>query len=486
MKPSTRSQLPAGTSSPIRISRRRFLGDAAVASAAFQIVPGHVLGLQGATSPNEKLNIAGIGFGGQGAEDLKHVSGENIVALCDVDWAYAAPVFKKYPLARQHRDYRKMLEEQKEIDAVVVATPDHIHAFASMAAIKLGKHVYCEKPLTHTAWEARQLARAAREHNVATQMGNQGQASDETRHLCELIWSDAIGPVREVHIWTDRPSNGLFDIYWPQGVDRPKDSPPAPDTLDWDLWLGPAPHRPYHPAYLPFKWRGWWDFGTGALGDMGCHSFDPVFRALKLSHPVSVEASSTHVNDESYPLASMVTYHFAARSAETQPINPHIKSLTGAGAGGVAMPPLKLVWYDGGLRPPRPEELEEDRRMGPNGALLIGDRGKILHQERGYRLVPQAKETELGNAPKTLPRSTGHYQEWIDACKGGQPGGSNFDWAGPLTEAVLLGNVALRLGMREELTNKKLLWDPVGFKFTNSERANQFLRREYRHGWTLG
>src|SRR2546427_3702745 len=238
-----------------------------------------------------------------------------------------------------------------------------------MAAIKLGKHVYCEKPLTHTAWEARQLARAAREHKVATQMGNQGQASDETRHLCELIWSDAIGPVREVHIWTDRPSNGLFDIYWPQGVDRPKDSPATPDTLDWDLWLGPAPSRPYHPAYLPFKWRGWWDFGTGALGDIGCHAFDPVFRALKLGAPTSVEASSTRVNQETFPLASMVTYEFPARGD---------------------MPPVKLVWSDGGMRPQRPEELEEGKEMGATGALLVGDRGKILSQRMAYRIIPEA------------------------------------------------------------------------------------------------
>ncbi len=462
------------------------MGGAVVASAAFQILPGHVLGLNGGTSANEKLNIAGIGFGGQGASDLNEMTGENIVALCDVDWAYAAPVFNRFPQAKKHKDYRKMLAEQKDIDAVVVATPDQSHAFASMAAIRLGKHVYCEKPLTHSVWEARQIARAAREHKVATQMGNQGQASGETRRLCELVWSGAIGPVREVHIWTDRPSNGLFDVYWPQGIARPKDTPPVPDTLQWDLWLGPAPDRAYHPAYLPFKWRGWWDFGTGALGDIGCHSFDPVFRALKLGNPISVEASSTRVNDESYPLASMVTYQFSARGPEIQSHNSHTKGLQGAAAGGVEMPPVKLVWYDGGLRPPRPEELEEGRRMGTNGALLVGDRGKILGQERGYQLIPQSAQKELPNPPGNLPRSIGHYKEWIEACKGGQPGGSNFNWAGPLTEAVLLGNVALRLGLREELTGKKLLWDAVGFRFTNSDKANQFLRREYRPGWTLG
>jgi predicted dehydrogenase len=335
-----------------------------------------------------------------------------------------------------------------------------------LAAIKMGKHVYCEKPLTHSVWEARQVAEAARAHKVATQMGNSGQASEDTRRLAEMIWDNAIGPVREVHIWTDRPSNGLFNEYWPQGVDRPKDSPPVPPTLDWDLWLGPAPLRPYHPAYLPFKWRGWWDFGTGALGDIGCHTFDPVFRALKLSHPTSVEASSTRVNLETYPLASMVTYQFPARGE---------------------MPPMKLTWYDGGLRPTRPEELEEEHEMGANGHLFIGDKGKILtlrtQARRGYVLIPEARAKAYGDPPRKLPRSIGHHKEWISACKGGPAAGSNFDWAGPLTEVVLLGNVALRQQMREELTTKKLLWDGPKMRFTNSDEANKFLRREYRQGW---
>jgi len=333
-----------------------------------------------------------------------------------------------------------------------------------MAAIKAGKHVYCEKPLTHTVWEARQLAKAARDAKVATQMGNQGQASEGTRRLSEMMMDNAIGPVREVHVWTDRPSNGLFNVYWPQGVDRPQDTPAVPSTLEWDLWLGPAPARPFHPAYLPFKWRGWWDFGTGALGDIGCHACDPVFRALKLGHPLSVEASSTRVNKETYPLASMVTYHFPARGE---------------------MPPAKLVWYDGGLRPPRPEEIGEGAMMGTNGHLFVGDRGKILSDRRGYVLIPEKRQKEYGDPPKKLPRSVGHYQEWIDACKGGQPGGSNFDWAGPLAEVVLLGNVALQLQMKEELTRKRLLWDGPNLRFTNSDEANKFLRTEYRQGWSL-
>jgi predicted dehydrogenase len=432
------------------------------------VVPGHVLGRDGTKPPSEKLNIAGIGFGGQGASDLANLESENIVALCDVDSVHAARTFQRYSKAKRHIDYRKMLEQQRDIDAVVVATPDHLHACVSTAAIKLGKHVYCEKPLTHSVWEARQLAKVAREAKVATQMGNQGQASEETRQLCELIWDGAIGPVREVHVWTDRPSNGLYGEYWPQGIERPADTPAVPATLDWDLWLGPAPKRPYNPIYVPFRWRGWWDFGTGALGDIGCHSLDPVFRALKLGHPTSVQASSSRANKETYPLASMVTYQFPARAE---------------------MPALKLVWYDGGLRPPRPPELEPGKEMGAGGHLFIGDKGKILTQrgnrQRAYALIPDSRAKEYGDPPKKLPRSIGHYAEWVAACKGGKPAGSNFDWAGPLTEVVLLGNVALRYELREELANHPLLWDGENMRFTNSEAANKFLRPEFREGWSL-
>jgi predicted dehydrogenase len=447
-------------------SRRSFIHAAGAASTL--ALPRRVLGLGGVKSASEKLNLAGIGVGGQGAHDLTQFAGHNIVALCDVDAQYARGTFERYPKAKRHTDYRRMLDEQKDIDAVVIATPDHTHACIAVAAMRAGKHVYCEKPLTHSVWEARQVARAAREHGVATQMGNQGQASEQTRRLCEMIDDNAIGPVREVHVWTDRPSKGLLDEFWPQGVNRPADSPPIPPTLQWDLWLGPAPNRPYHPAYLPFRWRGWWDFGTGALGDIGCHSLDPVFRALKLGHPDSVEASSTRVNDQTYPLASMVTYQFPARDER---------------------PPVKIVWYDGGLRPPRPAELEAERQMGATGHLFIGDNGKILSRrlEEGvaYFLIPEARALEYGDPPKKLPRSIGHYDEWIEACKGGSPAGSNFNWAGPLTEVVLLGNIALRPELREELTSKKLLWDGPAMRFTNSEAANRFLKREYREGWAL-
>ena len=472
------------SSASLTLTRRQFLRGATVSTAGFMILPASVLGLRGAVPPSGKLNLAGIGFGGQGGHDLSEMESENIVALCDVDKNHAGHIFRKYSKARQFTDYRKMLDEMKEIDAVVIATPDHHHAFASMEAIKRGKHVYCEKPLTHSVWEARQVAQAARQAKVATQMGNQGQASPGTRRLSELVWSGVIGKVHEAHIWTDRPSQGLFNEYWPQGVTRPKETPDVPATLDWDLWLGPAPLRPYHPAYLPFKWRGWWDFGTGALGDIGCHAMDPVFRALKLSAPISVQAASTRVNNETYPLGSIVTYEFPARDAAPQATNQHVAGLSGAVAGGIEMPPCKLVWYDGGLRPPRPEGLPDGRPMGDNGRLLIGDKGFILGGGTDT-IFPESCAKDAAEVASTLPKSNGHYVEWIEACKGGKPSGSNFDYAGPLAESVLLGNVALRVQLREELTLYRLLWDSANLKFTNLDDANKFVRREYRAGWIL-
>lgn len=441
------------------LSRRNFLQSTA-AAALFTYVPKRVLGQNGQPGANEKLNIAGIGIGGQGSHDIDQYAGENIVALCDVDEAHAAHVFNRYPNAKKYRDFRKMLDEMKEIDAVVVATPDHLHATVSLWAIQMGKHVYCEKPLTHTVEEARRLAAAARQAKVATQMGNQGQASEETRRLCEIIWAGAIGGVCEVHIWTDRPMQGLFNWYWPQGVDRPSDTPAVPDTMDWDLWLGPAPVRPYHPAYAPFRWRGWWDFGTGALGDIGCHAMDASFRALKLGHPTTVEAVSTLVNDETYPAASMIRYEFPARGD---------------------MPPVQLNWYDGGLKPHRPAELEEGRAWPDNGAIFVGEKG-IMY---GNRLIPESKMQEFTPPPATLPRSPGHYREWASACKGGAPAGSNFDHAGPLTEVVLLGNIALRRSLKEKLSQVRLHWDGDNMQFTNLPEANQYLRRENRPGWIV-
>jgi predicted dehydrogenase len=449
-----------------KITRRRFIEQAAMA-AGLTLIPRYVLGGKGYTAPSDKLNIAGIGVGGQGAGDIHQVKSENIVALCDVDWARAKDTFNAFPGAQKYDDFRVMLDKQKDIDAVIVATADHTHAVATMTALKMGKHVYCEKPLTYSVYEARMVSQEARKQNVATQMGNQGHASESIRLLCEWIWDGAIGPIREVHAWTPHP-------VWPQGMDRPSDTPPVPETLKWDLWLGPAPSRPYHPVYLPMLWRGWWDFGTGGLGDMGCHIFDHIFWSLKLGHPKSVEASCSYfvrealnwdkvMNTESYPRASLVHYRFPARGD---------------------MPPVKLTWYDGGLMPPRPEELEEGRTMGDQfgGTLYIGDKGTILtgsHGANGLRIIPESKMQAYKKPPKTLKRSIGHHREWIEACKGGEPAKSNFaDFAGPLTEVVLLGNIALRTG-------KKLNWDAENMKFPNYPDAEQFLHRKYRDGWSL-
>ncbi len=440
-------------------SRRRFLQQTA-AVAAFTMVPRHVLGGPGNTPPSEKLNIAGVGIGGRGQGDLDEVGSENIVALCDVDDAYAANVYAKYPKARRWHDFRKMLDEQKDIDAVVVATPDHLHAVVSMAAIKHGKHVYCEKPLAHSIWECRQVAQAAREAGVATQLGNQGQATEENRLVSEFIWDGAIGPVHEVHAWCNRPISS-------RGVARPKDTPPVPATLDWDLWLGPAKYRPYNPAYLPFRWRGWWDFGTGVLGDIGCHQLDPVFRALKLGYPTTVEACSSNmdepaaVKEETAPKSSIVRFQFPAREQ---------------------MPALALTWYDGGLMPERPVELAEGRKFGEaDDNLFVGEKGKML----GYRLIPEARMKDYGKPPQRIERSPGHHKEWLIACKGGPAARSNFDWAGPLTEVVLMGNIALR--MEKQLYEKglKLHCDGPNMKITNLPEANRYIRDEYRDGWTL-
>ncbi|MBN2455081.1 MAG: Gfo/Idh/MocA family oxidoreductase [Sedimentisphaerales bacterium] len=450
------------------ISRRDFLGGAA-AAAAFTIVPRHVLGGPGYKPPSEKLNVAGVGIGGMGRNDIRRIGDENIVALCDVDEKYAAEVFNKYPKAKKYRDFRRMLEKQKDIDAVIVATPDHNHAVVAMAAIKMGKHVYCEKPLTYCISEARKLTEAARQAKVATQMGIQGHSGEGIRLICEWIWAGAIGPVRQVQVWTNRPT-------WRQGIDRPKETPPVPATLDWDLWLGPAPYRPYNPVYLPFNWRAWRDFGTGSLGDMACHIIDPVFWAMKLGHPTSIEATYAKMClrtdpmvapeyrgiDETYPLASIIHYEFPARQD---------------------MPAVKMTWYDGGLIPPRPEELEPGRRMGGDdgGVLFIGDKGKIMCGCYGEhpRLIPEAKMQQYERPAKTIPRiEQGHWRNWIQACKGGEPAGSNFDYAGPLTEVVLLGNVAI-------LAGEKLYWDGANMKVTNVPEANEYLHRQYRQGWTL-
>ncbi len=459
MKPQTSS---APSPSPKSgMNRRKFLASSA-AAGTFMVLPSRVLGRGGETSPNSKLNIAGIGIGGQGASDLHELSSQNIVALCDVDWDYAAKTFARYPNAKRYKDFREMLDKEKGIDAVAIGTPDHLHAIVSVTAMRAGKHVYCEKPLTRTVHEARTVARVARETKVATQMGNQGMAFEGNRFINEWIQDGAICPVREVHVWSDRPTHrGKTPLWWAQGVERPADTPPVPATLDWDLWLGPAPWRPYHPAYVPFKWRGWWDFGSGGLGDMGIHNLAPVFSALNLGAPETIQACSTPVFRETVPVASMVHYQFPARGD---------------------MPPVKLHWYDGGMLPERPDELGEGNLDPEDGIIFIGDKGKMLVTGWGGehpRLIPESRDKEYKRPPKTLPRSVGHHQEWIDACKTGSPTRSNFQFAGPLTESVLLGSVCIRNG------GSRLVWDSGQMKFTNDPDANQYLDYEHREGWKL-
>jgi len=453
-----------------KISRRTFFQGSA-AAAAFTIVPRQVLGGPQAAAPSDRLNIAGIGVGGMGKNNLKACVGENVVALCDVDDEYSAPVYELYPDAKRYTDYRILLEKQKDIDAVVIATPDHTHAVIALAAMQLGKHVYVQKPLTHSVYEARLLTETARKYKVATQMGNQGHSGDGIRMVCEWIWDGAIGPVREVHAWTNRP-------VWPQGVEveRPKETPPVPDAMNWDLWLGPAPYRPFHPTYHPARWRAWWDFGTGSLGDLGCHVLDPVFWALKLKYPVSVEGCTstywheffekTEPKNETYPRSTIARFKFPARED---------------------MPAVHLTWWDGGLMPPRPEELEEGRKMGDEdgGVLFIGDKGKILTgcYGRGPRLIPETEMQAYKKPSPTLERIpdgiSGHERDWVRACKGGKPASSNFDYSGPLSEMVLMGNLAVRY------PNRKLLWDGLKMEVTNDLEANSYVKREYREGWSL-
>jgi hypothetical protein len=410
-----------------------------------------------------KLNLAGIGVGGQGASDLQELASENIIALCDVDEARADETFRRFPRARRYRDFREMLDREKDVEAVVVATPDHTHAVATALALRGGKHVYCEKPLTRTVLEARQIADLARQSGVATQMGNQGMAFEGNRLIKEWLADGAIGPVHEVHAWSDRPtSKGTKQLWWPQAVERPAETPAVPAALDWELWLGPAPHRPYHPAYVPFKWRGWWDFGSGGLGDMGIHNLAPAFDALRLGAPTCVYASSTPVFEESLPMASLVHYEFPAREG---------------------LPPVKLHWYDGGLVPPRPPELEDGRELDrEDGLLFVGEKGKMLVEGwggRSPRLLPESRNKSYLRPPKSLPRSIGHHQEWLQACRSGSGTRSPFSFAGPLTEAVLLGTVCVRLG------GERLLWDGAAMKVTNVPEANRFLYYPYRDGWRL-
>jgi len=477
--PSPSQNNPCGTAGQ-EISRRRFVAAAGAAAAAWTVVPRHVLGGEGQVPPSEKITLAGIGTGGQGMQNMaifQEFPEVQVVAVCDVNregggylsWNWTQGKEQRtcgreparravdqtyaeqkqagtYRGCRAYSDYRELLAKE-DVDAVMVATPDHTHAVITMAALKGGKHVYCEKPLTYSVHEARQVTEAARRAKVATQLGNQGQATEEARIVQELIADGAIGPVREVKVWC--PARFWS---WPGGEDRPPQTPPVPEGLDWDLWLGPAPERLYHPAYCPWTWRNWWDFGTGLLGDLGCHKLSTVFKALKLGYPTSVEASSTKLGPEIYPLGVIARFEFPQRGD---------------------LPPVTLTWYDGGLKPAQPKELEPGRRI--SDVTYFGDQGVLM----GHRLIPESRMRQVGRPPKLLPRSPGHHKEWIDACLGGPPAGSDFvEHAGLLSEVCMLGNVAVRAG-------KKLAWDGPNMKITNDEAANKLLHREYRPGWTL-
>jgi predicted dehydrogenase len=382
-----------------------------------------------------------------------------------VDDQRAAGSFRAFPNARRYKDFRQMLDKEAgNIDAVTVGTPDHIHAVAAMAAIRAGKHVYVQKPLTHTLRECRELTIAARAARVMTSMGNQGHATEGARLTNEWIQAGVIGQVREVHVWSDRAGR-----LWRQGISRPPDRVAVPATLDWDLWLGPVRARPYHPAYAPVSWRGWWDFGTGALGDMGCHIIDHPVWALNLGAPAAVEARTTidgtmldgnRLNTETYPIAAIITYRFPARGT---------------------LPPVTMTWYDGGLMPPTPPEMPAGQRLPDNGVLYAGSRGKMFHGSHGG--MPQLLSPELQKSaqavPKTMTRSPGHYEEFVRACRGGPRPTAAFDYSGPLTETVLLGVLSLRA------PGRRLEWDSDKLRVRNAPELNRFLHTEYRKGWTL-
>jgi predicted dehydrogenase len=517
-----------------KLTRRRLLTNAALTGAGFAIVPRHVLG-RGFTPPSDTLNVAAVGVGGQGRSNLVNLASENIVALCDVDWDYANTGFKgidaeiaslrerldrpanqprvdaqgkpetpltaperqrmpvqiasmrrltteHLPRAKRYQDYREMLERQKDIDAVVVATPDHMHASIALAAMDLGKHVYVQKPLTWSVAEARLLARKAQSSRVATQMGNQGHSWDDARTAVEYVWAGAIGDVREVHVWTNRPLG-----YWPQGIPRPeRRTPPSggfrwngpgiearlatamagnyprPDGLAWDLFLGPAPHVDYHPVYHPFNWRGWVDWGCGAIGDMGAHLMDHSMWALDLGYPTTIETVATPFNGVCFPNATMTMYEFPSRDGK---------------------PAVKLTWYDGGLLPPRPIELPENQVLSPmGGALFVGSKGKLMHDTYGKnpRLLPDSLHHSFGKPAEKLPRipNENHEMNWVDAAKGKTAASCPIEYAAKLTEVMLLGVVALKAG-------RKIEYDAANMRVVNVPNANQYLERDPRPGWSL-
>lgn len=442
-------------------SRRTFIREASLITAGLTVAGAPCVQAAGRKiPPGEKLNIGIIGAGGRGFENLKGVESENIVALCDVDDERAREAFAKFPGAKRYRDFRKMLDAEKSLDAVVVSTPDHTHAIAAITAMRRGLHVYCEKPLAHSIYEVRQMAAVARESGVVTQMGQQGHAMEGSRRAVEVVRSGAIGEVKELHVWTDRPAG-----WWPQGEARPAETPAVPATLDWDLWLGPAAERPYHPVYVPFKWRGRWDFGTGAIGDMGVHNLDTAFWALELGVPVSAEVKATGPKTaDCPPLWSIIELQYPARGAR---------------------PPVKLTFYDGKKLPPA--ELFHGEKITDNGSLIVGSKGTLYTRTwHGggefagdmFELIPKKDFAGYQPPAGTLPRTEEHHIEWIKACKGGPATQSNFGYAALLTEGLLVGMLALRTGKRIE-------WDAKNMKAGGVPEADAFIQPNFRKGWEI-
>ncbi len=438
-------------------SRRSFLRTLGTASAALAaapvVVPRHVLGGPGFRPPSDTVDVAAVGVGGMGKVNLRNMDDVNVVALADVDWEFAAPVFETYPNAARYWDYRRMFDEMSDqIDGVVIATPDHTHALITLAAMENDIHVYTQKPLTWSVWEARQLEKAARRYNVVTQMGNQGRSEDVTRTIAEQVKAGTIGDVSEVHVWTNRP-------IWPQGMGMPSVLKRKPDTLDWDLFLGPAAETAYDPAFHPFAWRGWVPFGCGALGDIAAHSFAFVATALEFEAPTTVETRSSAFNGDSFPVASTTHYDFPARGDRG---------------------PFKMLWYDGGFKPPRPEGLGDDEWLEPGGTMYVGSNGTLLHMN-GLQLLRGGRKEDLPEVPRLYDRieNESHENNWLRAIRGEEDATSPFSFAAPLTETVLLGVVSMRAG------NRKIHWDAENLRVTNIPEADQYLRREARSGWEL-
>ena len=456
----------------VPLTRRSFLAGAAAMAgglAACRATTPIPVATGGKASVRRKLNLAVIGAGGRGADNIRDLAATgavNIAALCDCDSRQAGEAFNQYPNAARYSDWRQLLDREKAVDAVVVSTPDHNHAVISIAAMQRGKHVYCEKPLAHSIWEAREMARIAAERRVVTQMGTQGHAYEGTRRAVETLRAGVIGDVTELHVWTDRPGG-----WWPQGIARPVETPAVPQGLDWDVWLGPAPARPYDPAYVPFRWRGFWDFGTGAIGDMGVHNLDTAFWALELGTPTSVVVKdcSPALTDartkETAPLWSILELQFAAQKGK---------------------PAVKMTWYDGGKLPPEDLFMGEPLVGKDGGSLVIGTKGTLFtrtwhggqSEQDMFVVLPRKQFAGLTPPTPTLPRTASHHHEWVEACLGQGSALSNFGYASVLTEALLVGNLALRTG-------KAIEWDSARMRAVNCPEADPFIRPDLRSGWSL-